>query len=245
MDSDKREWNARRLTQLRKRATEWFQANGRVLPWRQTNDPYAIWISEIMLQQTQVATVIPYYLRFLESFPKVIDLANASLDDVYRHWAGLGYYRRARQLHDAAKKVADTHAGTFPTSHVDVANLPGIGRYTVGAILSFATDQRLPIVEANTQRLYARLLHWPEELSSKSSQNALWNFAEQVLPSKSGSGLVNQSLMEIGSQVCTAKTPSCLECPLIDLCPTFANGSQASIPAPKKPKVYTELSEGA
>jgi A/G-specific adenine glycosylase len=245
MDSKEWEWTSRRLSLLRKRAVEWFHVNGRDLPWRRTSDPYAIWISEIMLQQTQVATVIPYYQRFLKSFPKVNDLAKASLDEVYQHWAGLGYYRRARQLHDAAKIVSETHSGIFPTSHQDVSKLPGIGRYTVGAILSFATDQRQPIVEANTQRLYARLLHWPEDLASKNSQNALWTFAEQVLPAKSGSGIVNQSLMEIGSQICTAKSPNCMACPLNSLCPTFANGSQAMIPAPKKPKIYTELKEGA
>ena len=236
-------WRPEGLSRLRRLAIKWFSENGRKLPWRITSDPYAIWVSEIMLQQTQVATVIPFYHRFLESFPDVVSLADASLDDVYRHWAGLGYYRRARQMHQAAKVVQKEHAGVFPTDFQRVHELPGIGRYTAGAILSFSADQRQPIVEANTQRLYARLLHLKQETTSKAGQSHLWTFAELVLPKRKGSGGVNQALMEIGSQVCLPKNPLCMVCPLSDLCPTFKSGSQAKIPVPKRPKDFTDLRE--
>ena len=198
-----------------------------------------------MLQQTQVATVIPYFLRFLQAFPDVVSLANAPLDDVYRHWAGLGYYRRARLMHQAAKVIQTNHDGNFPIDFESVSELPGIGRYTAGAVLSFSRDQRQPIVEANTQRLYARLLHLKDETSSKQAQLHLWTFAELVLPKRNGSGGLNQALMEIGSQICLPKNPQCMLCPLNALCPTFSSNSQAVIPCPKPPKVYTELREAA
>jgi A/G-specific adenine glycosylase len=238
-------WDAADLTRLRRLAKNWYHQNRRDLPWRRTFDPYEIWVSEIMLQQTQVATVIPYYHRFLQSFPNVKSLAQASLDEVYHHWAGLGYYRRARQMHEAAKAIVSDHHGVFPTEFASVRKLPGIGRYTAGAILSFSLDQRRPIVEANTQRLYARLLHLRLATTSQQGQSHLWSFAESVLPTRSGSGLLNQALMEIGSQICLPKTPTCLLCPLNAMCPTFATGSQATIPVPKRPKTYTELREAA
>lgn len=245
MQDEIKVWSPSDLTRLRRLATKWFSENGRNLPWRLTSDPYAIWVSEIMLQQTQVATVIPYFHRFLESFPDVGSLAGAPLDDIYRHWAGLGYYRRARQMHQAAKLVQVEHAGTFPTDFESVHGLPGIGRYTAGAILSFSVDQRHPIVEANTQRLYARLLHLNQETSSRAGQSKLWSFAELVLPKRKGSGSINQAMMEIGSQICLPKNPLCLICPLSDLCPTFQSGSQATIPVPKRPKEFTDLREVA
>ena len=238
-------WKQRDLTRLRRLATKWFSQHGRTLPWRQSSDPYEVWVSEIMLQQTQVATVIPYYLRFLQTFPDVVSLANAPLDDVYRYWAGLGYYRRAKQMHQAAKVIQAKHEGDFPIDFKSVSELPGIGRYTAGAVLSFSRDQRQPIVEANTQRLYARLLHLKAETSSKQGQLHLWTFADLVLPRRNGSGGLNQALMEIGSQICLPKNPLCLLCPLNELCPTYASNSQATIPFPKPPKVFTELREAA
>jgi len=245
MAAEVKQWSTAELQNLRRLAGSWYTKNGRSLPWRQTSDPYRIWVSEIMLQQTQVATVIPYYHRFLESFPEVAKLAAASVDEVYRHWAGLGYYRRARQMHLAAQKVVSDHSGNFPTDFESILALPGIGRYTAGAIASFALDHRTPIVEANTQRLFARLLQWSADLSSTESQAALWGFAECILPKRSGSGQINQAAMEIGSQVCLPKNPLCLLCPLCELCPTFASGLQQKIPSPKRPKEYTDLTEGA
>jgi A/G-specific adenine glycosylase len=238
-------WSPGDLSRLRRLTVKWYSEKGRDLPWRQTSDPYAIWVSEIMLQQTQVATVIPYYHRFLQSFPTVDALANAPLDDLYHHWSGLGYYRRARQMHGAAKVICENHNGAFPTDYKSVLELPGVGRYTAGAILSFSLDQRLPIVEANTQRLYARLLHLKLDTASREGQAQLWSFAELVLPKRKGSGRINQALMEIGSQVCLPKNPLCFKCPLNSLCPTFGSGSQAAIPVPKKPKEFTELRETA
>lgn len=245
MEQDILVWDAAGYSRLRRLAKKWYLENRRDLPWRHTFDPYAIWVSEIMLQQTQVATVIPYYHRFLKSFPNVTSLAEAPLDDIYHHWAGLGYYRRARQMHEAAKLIRLDHHGSFPTDFKSVRELPGIGRYTAGAILSFSLDQKQPIVEANTQRLYARLLHLKQDTTSKQGQLHLWSFAERILPMKSGSGTLNQALMEIGSQICLPKNPSCLLCPLNTICPTFASGSQSHIPAPKRAKQYTELREAA
>jgi len=240
-----KKWSFAELKALRRKAMEWFESHGRDLPWRNTSDRYSIWLSEIMLQQTQVATVIPYYQRFLKRFPTIRDLASADLDEVYQLWAGLGYYRRARQLHEAAKMVAENHHGSFPADPLSVHSLPGVGRYTGNAILTFADDAKLPIVEANTQRLYSRLLRWRGVGSSKESQALLWEFATQVLPKESGSGQLNQALMEIGSQLCLPKNPHCLLCPLMKMCPTFAHGEQSLIPSPKKPKEYTELAEAA
>jgi A/G-specific adenine glycosylase len=161
---------------------------------------------------------------------------------VLRLWAGLGYYRRARQLHAAAKRIEEAHNGLFPQRLADVLELPGIGRYTAQAILSFAFDERLGIVEANTQRLYARLLHWEEPLQSSKSQTNLWNFANAIVPRRR-CGEFNQAMMEIGSQICTPKNPSCNACPLLDFCPTGQRRHTHRIPIPKGPKTYTDLIE--
>lgn len=227
-------------------AVAWFSKHGRDLPWRATRDPYRIWVSEIMLQQTQVATVIPYYHRFLDRFPDVKSLAEAPEDEVFRYWAGLGYYRRARQLHSAAKTIIELHGGKFPKDIAAMLSLPGIGRYTASAILSFAYDLNHGIVEANTQRLYARLLYWKEPLQTTKSQQALWEFAEGLIPDKGkGSGQINQAVMEIGSQICTPNQPQCDRCPLVPFCPTSAKGHFDRIPAPKPQKLITELREAA
>jgi A/G-specific adenine glycosylase len=228
--------------QLARPALAWYRKNHRRLPWRSTRDPYAIWISEIMLQQTQVATVIPYYERFLQRFPHPAALAAAPEEEVFQFWAGLGYYRRARQLHAAAKKILENHEGAFPTTLSEAIALPGIGRYTAHAILSFACDQRLGIVEANTQRLYARLLHWDQPTQSSASQLALWDFANRIVPA-SNCGEFNQAMMEIGSQICTPRKPACDSCPLFRWCPTGQQGHSDRIPAPKVPKTLTDLTE--
>lgn len=232
------------LESLSAKTIGWYRPNRRELPWRSTRDPYAIWISEIMLQQTQVATVIPYYLRFLERFPTPRQLAAADIEEVLRLWAGLGYYRRARQLHAAAKQIVECHQGIFPTSLDDVLALPGVGRYTAHAILSFALDQSLGIVEANTQRLYARLLRLTLPPQSTDGQRQLWDFAQRIMPSQQ-CGEFNQAMMEIGSQVCTPRNPSCLLCPFREFCPTHRHQETDQIPAPKPKKQYTSLLEAA
>ena len=194
--------------QFRRALLRWFTAHARPLPWRPSPGLYETWISEVMLQQTQVATVIPYYVRFLQRFPDVEALAAAQEQELLRFWEGLGYYRRARQLHAAAQQILADHAGRMPTDFAAWRSLPGIGRYTAGAILSIALDQRLPILEANTVRLLARLAALEADPSSRHSQDRLWSLAESLVPPRR-CGDFNQALMELGSTVCTPRR-SCL-----------------------------------
>ena len=227
---------------LRRRLLNWYKKNQRTLPWRETRDPYRIWVSEIMLQQTQVETVKPYYQRFLKRFPSAISLADSDEQEVLRHWEGLGYYRRARQMHKAAKVIVEQHGGVFPSETSSVRDLPGIGRYTAGAIMSIAHDAREPILEANTIRLYSRLLAYRENTTSAEAQRILWSFAEEILPKKNV-GQFNQATMELGSLVCVPKNPKCLACPLSGICPTFAEGLQEEIPQTQKPTKYEDVNE--
>jgi A/G-specific adenine glycosylase len=227
---------------LRCRLLKWFHRHKRALPWRESRDPYRVWISEVMLQQTQVATVIPYFDRFLQRFPTIKALAEADEADVLRLWDGLGYYRRARQLHAAARVIVADHRGVFPTDFASIRALPGIGRYTAGAIASIAFDRPTPIVEANTARLYSRLLLFRGDPSSKAGQDQLWHFAEAILP-EVGSSDVNQALMELGSLVCTPRHPRCDKCPLRSLCPTHSRQLQSEIPAAKVSKSYESVHE--
>lgn len=211
------------------RLLAWFGRHRRDLPWRRTSDPYQIWISEIMLQQTQVATVIPYFERFVASFPTVAALAQADESEVLRHWEGLGYYRRARQLHRAARVVVERHGGEFPRSLEEVGSLPGIGRYTAGAITSIAFDERAPIVEANTVRLFSRLIGFRDDPTSTAGRRLLWQVAEALLPARD-CGAFNSALMELGSQVCTPRNPACEHCPVSTLCVARKRGLQNKIP---------------
>ncbi|MBC8356156.1 MAG: A/G-specific adenine glycosylase [Planctomycetes bacterium] len=227
---------------MRRRVLAWFRANARDLPWRRTRDPYHVWISEIMLQQTQVVTVIPYFERFIAELPTITDLASADEDRVLRLWEGLGYYRRARQLHKAARAIVDEHGGTFPRDAESVKALPGVGRYTAGAILSIAFDAREPILEANTIRVFSRLIAYQHDTTSSEGQRVLWGAAGDFLPRKHV-GDFNQAMMELGSEVCTPREPSCEVCPVAMLCPTRAKGLQDVIPAPKKKTDYEDAFE--
>lgn len=227
---------------LRRRILRWFDSNARELPWRESRDPYKIWVSEIMLQQTQVETVRSYFNRFVKRFPNVRCLAESDESEVLRLWEGLGYYRRARQLHQAAGVIVEQFDGVFPDSFDDVVSLPGIGRYTAGAILSIAHDQRLPIVEANTIRLYSRLVSYPDDPRSSSGQSLLWEFAEAILPTKR-IGKFNQAVMELGAKICSPRKPQCLLCPLSSICPTHLKGLQDEIPVAAKRVVYTDVNE--
>ncbi len=229
---------------FRRQLKRWYKNHARDLPWRRTRDPYHVWISEIMLQQTQVATVIPYFERFIKTFPTIKKLAAADEGKVLRLWEGLGYYRRARQLHKAAKQIVELHGGGFPDNAQEVDALPGIGRYTRGAILSIAFGQRQPILEANTIRLDARLMAYEEDPTASAGQKLLWAFAEEILPKKEV-GDFNQALMELGSAICTPKAPKCLICPVASICPTRAAGLQDSIPLAKKKIQYEDLAETA
>lgn len=220
----------------------WFSRHGRDLPWRRTRDPYHVWISEIMLQQTTVAAVVPYYERFLARFPTVDVLAAAPEQEVLKQWEGLGYYSRARNLHAAGRQIVAEGRGRFPEDAAALQALPGIGRYTAGAIASFAFDRRAPIVEANTLRLYSRLLGFRGDPRSAAGQALLWTFAEDVLPTRAP-GRFNQALMELGGTVCTPAEPDCPSCPVRTFCRAFAEGRQAEIPQARQRPEVTEVVE--
>ncbi len=237
-------WDAAERRCLQRRLLRWFGGAARDLPWRRSRDPYAVWISEIMLQQTQVATVIPYFERFLRQFPDIATLAAAPESLVLRHWEGLGYYRRARQLHEAAKRLVGQHGGQFPRDVNQVRALPGIGRYTAGAILSIACDARLPILEANTVRLLSRLAGSREDPHTTAGQQRLWQMAESLLPNKN-CGAFNKALMELGSLVCTPRQPRCDECPLRPHCRAFAARLQEQIPLAKTKPAVEDLRQAA
>lgn len=228
---------------FRSKLLKWYDTAHRPLPWRETKDPYRIWISEIMLQQTQVATVLDYYRRFLEKFPTIDTLAAAEEEEVLAMWSGLGYYRRARQLHAAAKHVCQELSGQFPKSLDGVQALPGIGRYTAGAITSFAYDAPSPILEANTVRLFSRMSLLRDPTTTSASQKKLWEFAESLVTDTSQSpAQLNQAVMELGSQVCQPVRPACDRCPVAKHCPSLHHGLQDQIPAAKPKKEYVEQS---
>ena len=229
---------------FRRRLLRWFHRHARDLPWRHRRDAYGIWVSEIMLQQTQVKTVVPYFENFMRKFPSISSLARASEQDVLRLWEGLGYYRRARALHQAAKVVADQFGSVFPRRLEDVRSLPGIGRYTAGAILSIAFDARQPILEANSIRLLCRLLAYQGDSSRRKGQELLWSFAEELLPRRKV-GVFNQALMELGSRVCTPRHPNCQACPVARQCRAFLEGRQESIPVTSQKMRYEDRREAA
>ena len=229
---------------FRRNLLAWFAKHERDLPWRKSRDPYRVWVSEIMLQQTQVETVIPYFERFVKIYPTVEKLAAAEESEVLRLWEGLGYYRRARSLHAAARRIVTEHDGKFPRNVAKLKDLPGIGRYTAGAIASIAFNQRVPILEANTIRLLARLLAYPDDTSKSTGQRILWATAEELLPSTEISSF-NQALMELGSLVCTPLNPLCDKCPVARHCHAFLAGLQHKIPASPSKVKSTPLREAA
>lgn len=214
---------------LRRKLLRWFHAHARPLPWRESRDPYAIWLSEVMLQQTQAATVVRYFERFMNSFPDIATLAAADEQEVLRHWEGMGYYRRARDLLAASRLIVVRHNGLIPDDPEALRLLPGFGRYTVGAVLSQAFDRRLPIVEANSRRVLTRLFATPGE--SRTVEARLWELAEQLVPRR-GVGDWNQALMELGALVCKPRQPECARCPFAEDCLARRLGLQDSIPPP-------------
>jgi A/G-specific adenine glycosylase len=235
-------FDAALMKKFRTSLKAWYVRFGRNLPWRETHDPYRIWISEIMLQQTTVVAVVPYFERFLTRFPTVHELAAAEEAEVMRYWEGLGYYSRARNIHKAAKYVSAELQGTFPETVDGLQELPGIGRYTAGAVRSFAFDLTAPIVEANTLRLFCRLLGYDGDPRSREGQNRLWGFAEELVPATQP-GRFNQALMELGAVVCTPTNPKCSTCPVSFACQAFASGRQAEIPLPAVRPVVTAVTE--
>ncbi|MEP7292306.1 MAG: A/G-specific adenine glycosylase [Chloroflexota bacterium] len=208
----------------------WYDRTGAQFPWRGAHDPYRVWLSEIMLQQTQVETVKPYYARFLSAYPTVEALAAAPLDDVLKLWEGLGYYSRARNLHRAAQQVANRqNADGFPRTVDDLLTLPGVGRYTAGAIASIAFNARAPVLDGNVIRVFSRLLDLPDDVTQVSVQAKLWRVAEHWLPDDRV-GDYNQALMDLGRLICKPRTPLCAECPIRAHCLAYASGTQNERP---------------
>jgi A/G-specific adenine glycosylase len=213
----------------------WQRTHGRHdLPWQGTRDPYRIWLSEIMLQQTQVATVKAYYLRFLERFPDVASLAAAPLDDVLALWSGLGYYSRARHLHACAQAVMARHGGHFPAASADLAELPGIGRSTAAAIAAFCFGERVAILDGNVKRVLTRVLGFAGDLAEPAQERALWNDATRLLPERDGMVAYTQGLMDLGATICLARSPSCLVCPVRPDCVAAGTGTQDRYPVKTK-----------
>ncbi|MEM9487831.1 MAG: A/G-specific adenine glycosylase [Myxococcota bacterium] len=225
---------------IARRIVEYFAELQRDLPWRQTRDPYAIWISEIMLQQTRVTTVIPYYRRWLARFPTIRALAQAPLDDVLAAWSGLGYYSRARNLHRCARELVEHHGGVLPDSVEALLRLPGIGRYTAGAVASIAFGRRAPVVDGNVARVLARLYALELDIKSSAGQRELWRLAEGLVPA-GAPGDFNQGLMELGATVCTPTRPGCLLCPIAASCRARAAGQQDALPITPRRKRASEL----
>jgi A/G-specific adenine glycosylase len=214
---------------FRRRLLAWFAKHKRDLPWRHSVNPYRIWVSEVMLQQTTVKMAEPHFVRFLKAFPTVKHLAAADESQVLRMWEGLGYYRRARSMHAAAKQIVAEYGGKFPRDVATLQILPGIGRYTAGAIVSMAYDLRAPILETNTVRVLARLLAYPDDTTKSAGQKILWSAAEEILP-QSNIAHFNQAMMELGSLVCAPSNPKCDACPVMMLCGAFQAGVQHEIP---------------
>ena len=216
------------------RIIRWQALHGRnQLPWQQSRDPYRVWLSEIMLQQTQVATVLGYYERFLDRFPTVLELAHAPQDEVMGLWSGLGYYSRARNLHRCAQQVVAEHDGIFPDTAAVLETLPGIGRSTAGAIAAFCFSQRVPILDANVRRVLTRLLGFDQDLASAKNERLLWEQAESLLPQQnldSAMPRYTQGLRDLGASICTPKTPRCEQCPLVDTCIAFKEGAPQRYP---------------
>lgn len=207
----------------------WWDSQKADLPWRRTNDPYAIWIAEVMLQQTQIITVIPYYERWLTRFPTVHDLAAAPLGEVLKCWEGLGYYSRARNLHAAAKTIATTYYGHIPRTTDRLLELAGIGEYTAGAIASIAFRQRVPVVDGNVTRVLTRLADIPDDVTKGSTKRLLWHLAGSLVP-KDRPGDYNQALMELGQTICLPANPNCHNCPVTKYCLARQRGTQLERP---------------
>ncbi|MGH9572874.1 MAG: A/G-specific adenine glycosylase [Candidatus Acidiferrales bacterium] len=230
----------RALTILRRRLLAWFAKNRRALPWRSSRDPYRIWIAEIMLQQTRIAAVVPYYDRFLEKLPTVQSLASARIDDVLRLWSGLGYYSRARNLHRAAQQIVIEHAGEFPRMADAALALPGIGQYTAAAVLSMAYDVPLAVLDGNVARVLARLKAVRGNLREPRRWRTLAKSAQHLL-APYAAGDWNQALMELGEVICTPRNPLCADCPIAKVCRAHALGLADRIPVPRRKRAPVKI----
>ncbi|MBI4856995.1 MAG: A/G-specific adenine glycosylase [Acetobacterium woodii] len=217
---------------LQQDLTKWFIKSKRDLPFRRTKDPYFIWISEIMAQQTQIDTLIPYYNRFIENFPNVFSLAAAPEDAVIKAWEGLGYYSRARNLHQAAKTIVSDYEGIIPHTFAELIKLPGIGPYTGGAIASIAFNERVSAVDGNVLRVISRYCNSFDDIGDAKTKKRMTQWIETILPAASGD--FNEGLMELGAMICTPQGPQCLICPIRSGCQSYAAGTTEQIPVKKK-----------
>ena len=229
------------LVDVAPRLLAWYGKAGRDLPWRRTRDPYRVWLSEIMLQQTGVVAVISYYERFLGRFSDVAALAAAPVEEVVELWAGLGYYSRARNLHAAARQVVEVHGGHFPQNLEELTALPGIGRSTAGAILSIAFDIPAPLLDGNVRRVLCRLFAWQDDPRSSAAEKQLWRWAEDLTPAERPHDYA-QAIMDLGATLCTPRSPACERCPLESLCRARALGLEEELPRRRvKPAVPTRI----
>jgi A/G-specific adenine glycosylase len=227
-------------TKISRALLNWYSANARRLPWRGHPDPYAVWVSEIMLQQTRVETVIPYFERWLQRFPTIQALASASQQEVLGTWEGLGYYSRARNLHRAAQEVLAEYGGVLPQSRQELEKLPGIGRYTAGAIASMAFGQDEAALDGNIRRVLSRLFAMRLPARSPAGEKRLWELAEENLP-PGRAGDFNQALMDLGTAICTPQRPACPLCPLAEPCQARAEGSQEELPVLAEKKAIPHI----
>jgi A/G-specific adenine glycosylase len=225
---------------IRKKLLDWYAVEARDLPWRQTKDPYAIWVSEVLLQQTRAQTVLSYYARFLERFPTIASLATASLDDVLKAWEGLGYYRRAHNLHRAARIVMEEHGGELPATLRELRALPGIGPYTAGAIASIAFGLDEPVLDGNVVRVLSRLYCIPGDPTRAATRSQLLREAQR-LASCGKAAAINQGLMDLGARVCLPRSPRCHECPIASHCDAHHIGREVLFPKPRARKAVPHI----
>jgi len=217
----------------------WYRIHARILPWRGSSDPYVVWVSEIMAQQTRIDTVIPYFNRWMQRFPTIESLANTNLQEVLSVWEGLGYYQRARNLWTAAGDVNREHGGRLPRSRRELEQVPGIGRYTAAAIASIAFGEREPVLDGNVKRVLARVFDIATPVNTPQGEQELWSLAEELIPATEP-GDYNQAVMELGAMVCTPRAPDCSHCPLMHVCLAYQQGSQVLRPVKKaKPQTPT------
>jgi len=218
---------------------QWFSAEKRELPWRVSLSPYAVWVSEVMLQQTQVSVVIPYFERWMNTFPNLQELASSSIEEVIKMWEGLGYYSRARNLHEGAKYLCEHHRGIFPSNAEELAKIKGLGPYTIGAILSFAFHKRAAVVDGNVIRVLTRYYDIGDDISKGVTTKKIWKIAESILPDELH-WVHNEALIELGATVCKRK-PECSKCPVISSCRGYSNGTCRELPFNSKKIVPTIL----
>lgn len=220
---------------IQSKLLEWYQHNKRDLPWREDKNPYKIWVSEIMLQQTRVDTVIPYFQRFIKQFPTIENLAQASEEEVLKAWEGLGYYSRVRNLHAAVKEVKTTYGGRVPNQMMEISKLKGVGPYTAGAILSIAFEKNEPAVDGNVMRVFSRLFALKDDIAQVKTRKVMEKIARKLIP-QYAPGDFNQALMELGAMVCVPSSPRCLLCPLQEHCSALPQGMQSKLPIKTKAK---------